>query len=118
MCKFGTVAIRKSNKVGCIAGKGDRLLSSAAAAGDDMGGTSAKRLRIESADPSWPIHTSSPESPLAHSCKKVHGVAMPETPTNAGNRYAFLVACYSEFSVSRLSTLRHGGSDPVKKAVV
>lgn len=96
MFKFGTVAIRKSNKVGCIAGKGDRLLSSAAAAGDDMGCTSAKRLRIESADPSGPIHTSAPGPPMANPCQKVHGVATPETPTNAGNRYAFLVACYSK----------------------
>ena len=38
---------------------------------------------------------------------------MPETPTNAGNRYVFLVACYSNFDVSRLSTLWHCGSDPV-----
>ena len=75
---------------------GDRLLSKAAAAGGDMGGTSVKRL----------------------CCEKVHGVAMPETPTNAGNRYAFLVACYSIFSLSRLSTLRHCGSDPVENAGV
>ena len=105
MCKFGSVAIRKSNKVGCIAGKGDRLLSDAAAAGDDMGGTSAKRLCCESAahaDPPELIQMSAPASPMAHPCKTVHGVAMPETPTNACNRYAFLAACYSNLSVSRL----------------
>ena len=102
MCKSGTVVIRKSNKVGCIAGKSESLLSKAAAAGGDMGGTSAKRLCIDSADPPEPIHASAPGSPMAHPCKTVHSVAMPETPSNAGNRYAFLVACYSVLSVSRL----------------
>ena len=95
-CLYGA---DQSSKVGCIAGKGDRLLSEAAAADGDMGGTSAKRLCCENAahaDPPEPTHmrTTDPKG-----CMHMSAADRPElTQTTAPNpqwlTFAINSQCY------------------------
>ena len=115
---------RDSHSIALHRGFAKRLCCESTAHADSteptqMGTTDPKGCtNMSAANPPEPTQTSAPGSQMAHLCNKIHCVAMPETPTNAGNRYAFVVAYYSKFSVSRLSTLWHCGSDPVNIAVV